>query len=401
MVIRRGRNRPGRTRGVQRLGVVLLLAWVAPAIAAAQTAAPPSPSLLTVARLKALKATSNDPAGDSFVGQPQDLRALVDAFVADASLASPMLLFMASNTAMRLGQIEQAGFLYYAAQIRMAFDFDRYEISPRPDGNNAATYLAFLKETTGMSVNPAVMREPKQFAAVIARLERWEVVPAAGTYYPGFEEAKGFKLPRDGWAARGRKIREDFLAKFGRRMMQLLADPHYVAALRYVQDVNAGKIDENDKTRALMQAHRETMAAAEARLFPDETRQTPDTSADEASAAGPGATSPAPASTSPPAAASGPAREPRDVPMRVGRGVPTPKKVKHVDPAYPPGSRGALIVELTIDRQGKVAALNVLSGDAGSLGAVERAVRQWEYEPVVVDGRAVSVLLPISFSPPR
>jgi hypothetical protein len=283
----------------------------------------------------------------------------------------------------------------------MAFDFDRYEISPRPDGNNAATYLAFLKETTGMSVNPAVMREPKQFAAVIARLERWEVVPAAGAYYPEFEEAKGFKLPREGWAARGREIREDFLAKFGRRMVQLLADPQYVAALRYVQDVNAGKIDENDKTRALMETHRETMAAAEARLFPDETRQAPGAAADGASAAVPSAASPAPASTSRPADASGPAPEPGDVPMRVGRGVPTPKKVKHVDPEYPPGSRGALVVELTIDRQGKVAALNVLSGDAGSLEAIERAVRQWVYEPVVVDGRAVSVLLPVSFSPPR
>jgi hypothetical protein len=373
--------------------VVLLFAWAAPAMAAAQQAAPPSTSPLTIARLKALTSTSNDPAGDSFVGQPRELRALVDAFVADTSLVSPMMLFMASNTAMRLGQVEQAGFLFYAAQIRMAFDFDRFEISPRPDGNNAATYLAFLNETTGMSVNPALMREPKQFAAVIGRLETWEVVPAAGAHYPEFAEAKGFKLPRQGWAARGREIRDDFLARFGRRMAQLLADPQYAAALRFVQDVNAGRIEDNDATRAQMQANREKMAAAEARMFPDETRQTPRTPANDPRAAETTPASPAPAPS--------PRSDAGDLPLRVGAGVPAPKKVTHVEPEFPPGSRGGVIAELTIDRQGKVTEVRVLRGEADVAGAVERAVRQWVYEPVVVDGRAVSVLLPVSLSPPR
>jgi hypothetical protein len=389
MAIRRWRTGPIWTRRVRQLGVVLLFAWAAPAMTAAQQERQPSTSPLTIARLKALKSTSNDPAGDSFVGQPHELRALVGAFVADTSLVSPMLLFMASNTAMRLGQIEQAGFLFYAAQIRTAFDFDRYEISPRPDGNNAATYLAFLKETTGMSVNPALMREPKQFAAVIARLEAWEVVPAAGAHYPEFEEAKGFKLPRERWAPRGREIKEDFLATFGRRMTQLLADPEYAAALRFVQDVNAGKIDENDSTRRQMQSSRETMAAAEARLFPDEARQPSRSPANEPRSAATTAPSPAASSDS------------EDVPVRVGGDVPAPKKLKHVEPQFPPGSRGGMIVELTIDRGGRVTAINVLRGDLEAFEAVERAVRQWVYEPVVVNGRAVSVLLPVSLSPPR
>jgi hypothetical protein len=390
MASRQWRTGPRWTCCVRQLGVVLLFAW-APAMAAAQQATPPSTSPLTVARLKTLKSTSNDPAGDSFVGQPQELRALVDAFVADTSLVSPMMLFMASNTAMRLGQIEQAGFLFYAAQIRAAFDFERYEISPRPDGNNAATYLGFLKQTTGMSVNPALMREPKQFAAVIARLETWEVVPAAGAHYPEFEEAKGFKLPRERWAARGREIREDFLAKFGRRMVQLLADPQYAAALRFVQDVNAGRIEENAKTRAQMQANREKMAAAEARLFPDETRETPRMPAIDPRAAETTAAPPAPS----------PSSDPEDLPVRVGGGVPAPRKVKHVEPQFPPGSRGGVIAELTIDRHGKVTAVRVLRGEADFVESVERAVRQWEYEPVVVNGAAVSVLLPVSLSPPR
>jgi hypothetical protein len=397
MAMRRWRAGPAWTCRARTLGVVLLFAWAAPAVTAAQEK-PPSASPLTVARLKALKSTSNDPAGDSFVGQPPELRALVDALVADTSLVSPMLLFMASNTAMRLGRIEQAGFLFYAAQIRAAFDFDRYEISARPDGNNAATYLAFLKETTGMTVNPALMREPAQFAAVIARLETWEVVPAAGAHYPEFEEAKGFKLPRERWAARGREIREDFLAKFGRRMAKLLADPDYAAAVRFVQDVNAGRIEENDSSRRQMQANREKMAAAEARMFPDEAQQDEPRQDESRQPPRPPADGPPLATTAPSPA---PSSDPGDAPVRVGGRVPAPKKVKHVEPAFPPGSRGGMIVELTIDRGGRVTAINVLRGDLEAFEAVDRAVRQWVYEPVVVDGRAVSVLLPVSLSPPR
>ncbi len=48
---------------------------------------------LTAARLKALKASSNDPAGDAFVGSRESLMPLIDDFVADSSMASPMFLY--------------------------------------------------------------------------------------------------------------------------------------------------------------------------------------------------------------------------------------------------------------------------------------------------------------------
>jgi TonB family protein len=304
---------------------------------------------LTVARLEALKSTSNDPAGDSFIGQPQELRALVDAFVADNSLVSPMLLYMASNTAIRQGQVEQAAFLLYAAQIRRAFDFDRYNISTRADGNNAATYLGFLNQTTGMSVNPAIMRDPARFAAVIARLEKWNVVPSADAYYPEFEEAKGFKLPRDQWAAKGAEIKEDFLTKFGRPTAKTLREK---GRLPEMKDV------EKDYKSVI--------------LVPP----------------------PAPAPSKPPALS------PEDMPVRVGGDVPEPKKIKHVDPQFPPGSSGAVIYQITVDKRGKVAEVEVLRGYPGLEEAGERALRQWEYEPVLVKGKPVSVLLTVSLRTP-
>lgn len=65
-----------------------------------------------------------------------------------------------SETAFTLNRVEDAAFLFSAAQLRAAFDFDRHDVARQPDGGNAATYLGFLRETIGMSVNPAIMREP-------------------------------------------------------------------------------------------------------------------------------------------------------------------------------------------------------------------------------------------------
>lgn len=45
---------------------------------------------LTADVLKAVKATSNNPAGDAFVDKPEKLNALIDAFTADSSFASPV-----------------------------------------------------------------------------------------------------------------------------------------------------------------------------------------------------------------------------------------------------------------------------------------------------------------------
>jgi hypothetical protein len=394
-----GRTWQGQHRALLAAVVVLIAGGARPGLAAHQTTQP-TVAPLTLARLKALKSTSNDPAGDSFIGQPQELRALVDAFVSDNSLVSPTLLFMASNTAIRQGQVEQAAFLLYAAQVRRAFDFDRYNISSRPDGNNIATYLGFLSQMTGMSVNPAIMREPARFAAVIARMEAWEVAPSPDAFYPEFEdEAKGFKLPRERWAAAGREIKEDFLKTFGRPMAKLLADPAFAAGIRLVQDVNAGKVEMNAKTRAQVKATIGKMAAVEARLFPGERRFTPAMPdlylvVPGGAAADPPARPAAPAPVAEPL----PPRDTDDMPVRIPGNEPQPKKIKHVDPEYPPDRPGGVIAEITIDRQGKVSDVQVLRGDPYLVAHFERAVRQWLYEPVVINGRAVSVLVTVSLS---
>ena len=222
---------------------------------------------LTRARLEALRSSSNDPSGDSFIDSKSKLNDLIDAFAADSSLASPMLLYLAANTAFRLGRIEDSGFLLYAAQLRKAFDFQRYDISREPNGNNAATYLAFLNQTIGQSVNPAIMGQPKSFSSAIRRIEVWEVVPSAQAFYPDFQEAKGFKLKEPEWAAAAKAIKDEFLKQFGRRFEKLLSDPQYFEAFQFVQGVNLGRINAADpKNMARLAEMSGRMTAIERKL---------------------------------------------------------------------------------------------------------------------------------------
>ncbi len=88
-----------------------------------------------------------------------------------------------------------------------------------------------------------------------------------------------------------------------------------------------------------------------------------------------------------------------------GEGVPVPKKLKHVQPMYPPealaqGIRGIVILDIVVDGRGKVASTSVLRSVAGLDEAAIAAARQWEYEPTKLDGKPVSVRLtvPITFS---
>lgn len=87
------------------------------------------------------------------------------------------------------------------------------------------------------------------------------------------------------------------------------------------------------------------------------------------------------------------------------QGVPVPKRTKFVQPVYPPeaiaqGLRGIVILDLLIDTQGRVASVNVMRSIPGLDEAAIAAAKQWEYEPVRVGGKAVSVrhTVPVTFT---
>ncbi len=91
----------------------------------------------------------------------------------------------------------------------------------------------------------------------------------------------------------------------------------------------------------------------------------------------------------------------RDV-QRLPKGGKGPKLIKKVDPVYPPEARqagieGTVILEATIDIQGKVTNIKVLKGENDLLNkAGIEALRQWEYEPAIVDGKPLQFVITIT-----
>jgi TonB family protein len=104
---------------------------------------------------------------------------------------------------------------------------------------------------------------------------------------------------------------------------------------------------------------------------------------------------------------------PTDVPsaptgaVRVGGNVAAPRKLRHVEPATPPLAQsarlsGVVILEITIGTDGGVSNVRVLRSIPLLDQAAIDAVRQWQFEPTMLNGQAVPVIMtaPVSFGPP-
>ena len=92
-----------------------------------------------------------------------------------------------------------------------------------------------------------------------------------------------------------------------------------------------------------------------------------------------------------------------DEPIRIGNGVPPPAKIHDVPPVYPPAAReagvqGLVVLEATIDPTGEVGNIEVLRSVPELEEAAIAAVEQWRYEPTLVDGAPVSVLMTVTIN---
>jgi periplasmic protein TonB len=82
----------------------------------------------------------------------------------------------------------------------------------------------------------------------------------------------------------------------------------------------------------------------------------------------------------------------REHPMRVSSGVMASLLLHRELPVYPEGARGgAIVMAATIDREGKVATLKVLSGPEPMREPTLEAVRKWTYKPFLLNGSSVFV----------
>ncbi len=82
--------------------------------------------------------------------------------------------------------------------------------------------------------------------------------------------------------------------------------------------------------------------------------------------------------------------------VRISQGVSQGLLIKRVQPKYPPAAlavraQGAVQIEATINKEGTVTNLKVLSGDAVLSRAALDAVHQWRYKPYYLDGEPVEI----------
>jgi TonB family protein len=88
-------------------------------------------------------------------------------------------------------------------------------------------------------------------------------------------------------------------------------------------------------------------------------------------------------------------------PIRVGNDVPVPRKTKDVRPTLPPeaqiaGVKGAVVLEATIEPDGRVSNARVIRSVPLLDAAAIAAVRQWEYTSTLIEGRAVPVIMTVT-----
>jgi protein TonB len=90
--------------------------------------------------------------------------------------------------------------------------------------------------------------------------------------------------------------------------------------------------------------------------------------------------------------------------VRVGGQIKMPTLIRRVEPVYPPMAvsahlQGVVILEAIVNEEGTVKEVKVLRSvnpvlDREALAAV----RQWKYEPVVLNGTPVPFVLTVSLS---
>jgi len=82
--------------------------------------------------------------------------------------------------------------------------------------------------------------------------------------------------------------------------------------------------------------------------------------------------------------------------------IAPPKLIKKVDPVYPEearaeGVQGVVILEVMTDTKGKVAKVKILKSESSLLNkAAVDAVEQWEYEPLILEGKPTPVIFTIT-----
>jgi TonB family protein len=92
---------------------------------------------------------------------------------------------------------------------------------------------------------------------------------------------------------------------------------------------------------------------------------------------------------------------PDDAPARIGGDVKEPRLISSALPVYPMGARqagveGDVVVNTTIDKNGNVVGMKVVSGPTLLRQAALDSLHRWKYEPSKLDGQPVAVQMQVT-----
>jgi protein TonB len=87
--------------------------------------------------------------------------------------------------------------------------------------------------------------------------------------------------------------------------------------------------------------------------------------------------------------------------VRIGGTIPQPAILVRVDPVYPQVAvfahvAGVVVLEATVDREGRVQSVRVLRSIPLLNQAAIDAVRQWRYAPLLLQGTPVPFILTVT-----
>jgi len=92
---------------------------------------------------------------------------------------------------------------------------------------------------------------------------------------------------------------------------------------------------------------------------------------------------------------------PKSKPVRVGGNIKAPRKVKDAAPSYPDIAKqarvqGVVILEAIIDPAGNVTNVRVLRSIPLLDQSAIAAVKQWKYEPTMLNGVPVPIVMTVT-----
>ncbi len=169
------------------------------------------------------------------------------------------ILYMSCSVALRLHRLEDAGFLFYAANIRTEFDKALFPpVGKR--GDNPLIALGLLQTEMGNRLSPALMSEPQLFARVAAKVKSWKPRVPSG-FEPGWDYSrKTNEKQAEGVMAEARK---EVVAQLS-DLSRLLQDATYFAAFKIAQDYNLKAPNESGRpTKSAYDAACQTMEQIE------------------------------------------------------------------------------------------------------------------------------------------